>query len=497
LLVKPRTVIGWHRTGFRFYWKWKSRRGRGGRPGAPQEIRTLIRDMSSTNVLWGAPRLQGELLKLGIEVSQATVAKYIVRHRKPPSQTWRTFLANHVKQLVSVDFFVVPTVSFRILYVFICCVREPGIAQHSRCEDRNSLYTAFVLGDSGYAAGPAFMKRTVQIGISLALTAAIGYLVYRGVPDWGQALRVMLRGRPLMLLAGILLVLVHMLLRALRWGVLLSPVKKGVSFRNLFSLTVVKYVVNIIPPRTGEVAASVVLARKEAVPVASVIAASLLERILDMMAVLFLFGVYVVAFARLYTPASQRGRDILLSAQGYSLKSLIVLAIGFVMLAVLLRNPRTTAWIPSKLRSHFLPFLEGFRALESRGGIFKAALLSAAIWLCITTQLWCFTRAYLDSFPFSGSLLLMVLTVVGVAIPTPAGVGGFQFFMSIALVHLFSQYLSPNDPHSQAAGISNGTYLASMGPVLILGLVLLNYEGLSLGWMTRIAPPNARGGENT
>jgi len=229
-------------------------------------------------------------------VSQATVAKYMVRHRKPQSQPWRTFLGNHVKQLVSVDFFVVPTVIFRILNVFICCVREPGIAQHSRCEDRNSLYTEFVLGRSGYAAGPAFMKKTVQIDISLALTAAIGYLVYRGATDWGQALRVMLRGRSLMLLAGILLVLVHMLLRALHWGVLLSPVRRGVSFRNLFSLTVVKYVVNIIPPRTDEVAASVVLARKEAVPVASVISASLLERILDMMAVLFLFGVYVVGF---------------------------------------------------------------------------------------------------------------------------------------------------------------------------------------------------------
>jgi len=80
-----------------------------------KEIRDLIRDMSSANVLWGAPRLHGELLKLGIEVSQATVAKYMVKHRKPPSQTWRTFLENHVKQLVSVDFFVVPTVNFRIL----------------------------------------------------------------------------------------------------------------------------------------------------------------------------------------------------------------------------------------------------------------------------------------------------------------------------------------------------------------------------------------------
>jgi len=114
LLVKPETVIRWHRKGFRFYWKWKSRR-RIGRPGVSKEIRDLIRNMSSANVLWGAPRLHAELLKLGIEVSQATVAKYMVKHRQPPSQTWRTFLENHVQQLVSVDFFVVPTLSFRIL----------------------------------------------------------------------------------------------------------------------------------------------------------------------------------------------------------------------------------------------------------------------------------------------------------------------------------------------------------------------------------------------
>lgn len=124
VLVKPDTVIGWHRKGFRFYWRWKSRRGQTGRPGTSQEIRTLIREMSSRNVLWGAPRLHGELLKLGIEVSQATVAKYMVKHRKPPSQAWRTFLENHVNQLVSVDFFVVPTVSFRILYVFVVLAHE-------------------------------------------------------------------------------------------------------------------------------------------------------------------------------------------------------------------------------------------------------------------------------------------------------------------------------------------------------------------------------------
>jgi len=124
VVVKPETVIGWHRKGFRFYWNWKSRRGRMGRPGVSKEIRDVIRDMSSANVLWGAPRLHGELLKLGIEVSQATVAKYMVKHRKPPSQTWRAFLENHVKQLVSVDFFVVPTVGFRILYVFLVLAHE-------------------------------------------------------------------------------------------------------------------------------------------------------------------------------------------------------------------------------------------------------------------------------------------------------------------------------------------------------------------------------------
>ncbi len=336
------------------------------------------------------------------------------------------------------------------------------------------------------------MKRAAQIGVSLFLTLLIGYLVYRGVPDWGEAMRVMVQGRPLMLLAGVAFVVVHMVLRAARWGVLLTPVKSTVSFRNLFSLTVVKYVVNVIPPRTGEVAASIVLARKEGVPAASVIAASLLERILDLLAVVVLFGVYVVAFGDLYTPASERGRDILLRVQDYSIKSFVVVCLGFAALVFVLRTPRTFDRIPWKIRRHLLPFLEGFRGLASRGGAVKAALLSLAIWMSIVTQLWFFTRAYLDNFPFSGTLLLMVLTVVGVAIPTPAGVGGFQFFMNLALVNLFSQHLSPQDPQSQAAGISNGIYLASMVPALLLGLFFLNYEGLTLGRMTRLSQEAGR-----
>jgi hypothetical protein len=119
VVVKPETVIAWHRKGFRLYWRWKSRAGKCGRPCVSRETRELIRQMSKANPLWGAPRIHGELLKLGIEVSQATVAKYMSRQGKPPSQTWRTFLENHVQQIVATDFLVVRTMSFRLLFVFV------------------------------------------------------------------------------------------------------------------------------------------------------------------------------------------------------------------------------------------------------------------------------------------------------------------------------------------------------------------------------------------
>jgi putative transposase len=117
-IVRPDTVIAWHRRVFAWYWTRKSRR-RAGRPNVAAEIRNLIRDMSQANPLWGAPRIHGELRKLGIEVAQSTVAKYLYRPRKPPSQTWRTFLTNHLEQMASIDFFVVPTATFRVLFVFV------------------------------------------------------------------------------------------------------------------------------------------------------------------------------------------------------------------------------------------------------------------------------------------------------------------------------------------------------------------------------------------
>src|SRR5882672_5242114 len=134
-VVQPQTVIRWHRQGFRAFWNWKSRRGRTGRPPVDLEIAKLVRTMALANPLWGAPRIHGELLKLGLDVSQRTVGRLMPRCAKPPSQTWRTFLENHVADLVSVDFFVVPTATFRVLYVFVVLLHHRRRVVHFNVTD--------------------------------------------------------------------------------------------------------------------------------------------------------------------------------------------------------------------------------------------------------------------------------------------------------------------------------------------------------------------------
>ena len=118
-IIRPETLVRWHRLGFRSYWRWKSRNRRG-RPRIDADLRALIRQMSLDNPLWGAPRIHGELLKLGFEVAQSTVAKYMVGlHDRPPGQSWWTFLRNHMPEMAAMDLFVVPTLAFNLLYGFI------------------------------------------------------------------------------------------------------------------------------------------------------------------------------------------------------------------------------------------------------------------------------------------------------------------------------------------------------------------------------------------
>src|SRR3954447_7260590 len=117
-IMRPETLVRWHRAGFRRYWRWKSRR-RGGRPPVETELRVLIRRISIENPLWGAPRIHGELLKLGFEIAQSSVAKYMVERHGTPNQRWRTFLCNHAPKTAAMDFFVVPTIGFDFLYAFV------------------------------------------------------------------------------------------------------------------------------------------------------------------------------------------------------------------------------------------------------------------------------------------------------------------------------------------------------------------------------------------
>jgi len=118
-IVKPDTVVAWHRAGFRLFWRWRSR-GRGGRPKTTAEIRGLIRRMAEENPTWGAPKIHGELMKLGFVVAERTVARHLrhVRRRGDPAKRWLAFLQNHREVIAALDFFTVPTVTFKLLYCF-------------------------------------------------------------------------------------------------------------------------------------------------------------------------------------------------------------------------------------------------------------------------------------------------------------------------------------------------------------------------------------------
>jgi transposase InsO family protein len=178
-IIKPETIVRWHRAGFRAYWRWKSRSA-GGRPAVDANIRNLIREMSIANPLWGAPRIHGELLKLGIEVAQSTVAKYMAERRHPPSQGWTTFLRNQAAGIAAMDIFVVPTISFRLLYVLVILRHDRrrlvsvGVTAHPTAEWLARQVTEafpwdeappYLLRDRDGAYGEVFKRRLRAMGI--------------------------------------------------------------------------------------------------------------------------------------------------------------------------------------------------------------------------------------------------------------------------------------------------------------------------------------------
>ena len=186
LIVKPETVVRWHRQGFRLYWRWKSKTGKPGRPAIAAEVVALIRRMCRENPTWGAPRIQSELKLLGHDVAESTVAKYMIRDRKPPSQTWRTFLENHVPDLVGIDFFTIPTATFRVLYCFIVLRHDRRqIVHFNATMHPNAQWTAqqiveafpfdeaprYMIRDRDGIYGDHFRKRVKSMGIEEVISA--------------------------------------------------------------------------------------------------------------------------------------------------------------------------------------------------------------------------------------------------------------------------------------------------------------------------------------
>lgn len=188
VIVKPATVVGWHRRGFKVFWRRKSRRRGPGRPALDPKVRALIVQMARNNVGWGAPRIHGELLKLGIEIAESTVSKYMPKRRGPPgsSQRWTTFVRNHLGETSAIDFAVVPTITFELLYVFVVLQLDRRRVLHVNVtRNPTAGWTAqqlveacpfespgrFLILDNDGIYGEAFRRRVAGLGLEEKRTA--------------------------------------------------------------------------------------------------------------------------------------------------------------------------------------------------------------------------------------------------------------------------------------------------------------------------------------
>ena len=186
VIVQPETIIAWRRRKFREYWTRRSRSGTPGRPAIPREVRDLIRRITSANPLWGAPRVAGELRKIRIDLAKSTVERYMVRHPRPPSPTWRAFLRNHIEDIVAIDFFIVPTVQNRVLFIFLVLAHERRrILRFNITLNPTAQWTTqqiveafpwdegprYILRDRDGIYGKHFQRRVKNMGVGQLITA--------------------------------------------------------------------------------------------------------------------------------------------------------------------------------------------------------------------------------------------------------------------------------------------------------------------------------------
>ncbi len=329
------------------------------------------------------------------------------------------------------------------------------------------------------------LKRSMRILLSFLLAAFFLYLFAHNL-DFGQLVDHVTEAKPSWLALAVLMQIVHLVVRCLRWRILLAPIKPGIRFYSLFSATSIGYLVTmLLPLRLGEILRPVMLGRKENVSKSGAIATCVLERLMDMLTVALLLGVYLLFFFEPPAVASTildvtnlRRFGLLIGLGTLALFPILFLVVHYRhrLLDRLTRKHGEDSSLLRILHS----FLGGFDAVKG-GWVFTLAWIqSIAIWLVITASIWASLEAFDIRIGFANCLLMMALLTVGIAVPTQGGVGTYEFAGKLGLVEFFG--IEPN----RAAATILVTHIFAVTPSILIGIALLWKEGLSLGALSRI-----------
>lgn len=323
------------------------------------------------------------------------------------------------------------------------------------------------------------IKRGLRITLSLLLAAVFLYLFFRKL-QIAVVISHMGEANWIWLAAAVVMQIVHLSLRSYRWRILLAPMKERIGFYNLFATTSVGYLLSFIFFRVGEVLRPLMLAQREGISKSGAVATCVLERLMDFLTVAFLFSMYLIFMFD--PPAAGTGTlDMRQVKQGGLLFGTAVVATFPVLYLVVHYRHQLFDWLDSHraLQGSFLPkllhsFLGGFDAVKS-GWVFALAWLqSLAIWLSITASIWVSLKAFGLPIGFTDSLLMMGLLSLAIAVPTPGGVGSYEYAGQLGLESVFG--VEPN----RAAAAILVTHAFAIAPVILIGIVLLWREGLDI-----------------
>ncbi len=315
----------------------------------------------------------------------------------------------------------------------------------------------------------------------LSFAVAVAFLgLFFWKLDARQVLRHAVEAQPAWLVLALALQALHLILRSLRWRILLAPMKRRIGFYNLFSTTAIGYLISFVFFRIGEVLRPIMLAQREKMPRSGAIATCVLERLMDALAVALLLGMYLLLFFD--PPASGTGTLDMQQVRraGLVLGGLMMACFPLMFAAVHWRH-RVTAWVdrwaggPQALVPRLLHgFLDGFDAMKGLGAFTLAWVQSYAIWVAIAASIWASLKAFHLDLAFVDSFLMLALLNIGIAAPTPGGMGSYEYMGQLGLVQVFG--VEPN----RAAAAILVTHAFAIGPVILLGIFLLWREGLSI-----------------